>query len=66
VIIGCVIGNGGQIIRSLQKDFSVNMRIDRGEDGKQDSVIIKGATSKAIPAKAKVSLYIYIYVFIFI
>eukprot|EP00596_Hydrurales_sp_CCMP1899_P002190 CAMPEP_0119047602 /NCGR_PEP_ID=MMETSP1177-20130426/54104_1 /TAXON_ID=2985 /ORGANISM="Ochromonas sp, Strain CCMP1899" /LENGTH=493 /DNA_ID=CAMNT_0007022403 /DNA_START=334 /DNA_END=1811 /DNA_ORIENTATION=+ len=54
MIIGCIIGSGGQVIRSLQKDFSVNIRIDRDEDGKQDSVIIKGATSKAIPAKAKV------------
>ena len=61
VLLGCIIGNGGQNIRSLQRELGVQMKtekLERGAEkvdkGELETLTIKGATSKVIVAKAKV------------
>ena len=53
VIITCIIGNGGQTARALQKELSVGIRVDRADDdGDLDTIMLRGITSKVLNAKA--------------
>ena len=54
VIITCIIGNGGQTARALQKELGVGIRVDRAEEGEGDldKIMLRGITSKVLNAKA--------------
>ena len=55
-MIGCIIGSGGQHIRSLQKEFNVQMRTERGaDDGEPDKLVLRGTGSRVMVAAAKVN-----------
>ena len=61
MLLGCIVGTGGQNIRSLQRELGVQMQTEKlekgapkAEKGKLETLTIKGATSKVIVAKAKV------------
>lgn len=57
-MIGCIIGTGGNTIRALQKEFNVQMKVDKVGDkvekGELEVLTIRGVTSKVFPAKVKV------------
>lgn len=53
VIIACIIGNGGQTARSLQKELAIGIRVDRSEDDSDlDTILLRGTTSKVLNAKS--------------
>lgn len=56
-MLGCFVGPGGSIIRQLQNEFKISIQIERGEektgDEKTEKLVLKGITSKIIPAKLR-------------
>jgi predicted PilT family ATPase len=63
-MIGCIIGNGGQIIRSLQQELNVQMNVrplKNSEEGEDEILLIKGVRAKVALAKVKVLQVISLY-----
>jgi transcription antitermination factor NusA-like protein len=58
-MLGCFVGPGGSIIRQLQNEFKISIQVERGSektgDEKTEKIVLKGATSKIIPAKLRLS-----------
>ena len=53
---GCILGDGGQQIRNLQKDFNVEVHTDRGTNNDEpEKLVIRGPASCVSKAVAKIN-----------
>lgn len=62
-MFGCIIGNGGENIKKLQKEFGAIFRIEKSSDSNGVEVLhIRGASSRVVAAKQRVDELIHAYI----
>jgi hypothetical protein len=51
VLLGCLIGSGGSIIKAINKDFGVRVESEGAKDDQFQTIKIKGSAGRVVPAK---------------
>jgi polyribonucleotide nucleotidyltransferase len=55
IMLGCIVGTGGQIVRNLQKELNVQLKVEKEEKGATDCLVIRGNTAKVFNAKLHIN-----------